>query len=52
MIAEVSNVDGVTVGLRPSSAGRTDAAIGAAYVFNNDRAPELFSHPLCDDSSD
>jgi hypothetical protein len=34
MIAEESNVDGITIGLRPSSAARTDAAIRAAYVFN------------------
>jgi hypothetical protein len=52
MIAEESNVDGVTIRLCPSSAGRTDAAIRAAYVFNNDRLPKPFSHPFCDDSSD
>jgi hypothetical protein len=30
MIAEESNVDGVTIGLCPSSTARTDAAIRAA----------------------
>jgi hypothetical protein len=52
MIAEGSNVDRVAIRLCPSGTGRTDAAIRAAYVFNNDRSPKLFSHPLCDDSSD
>src|SRR6516165_5193270 len=51
MIVEGSNVDGVTIRLCPSSAARTDAAIRAGYVFNNDRLPKPFSHPFCEDSS-
>ena len=52
MIAEESNVDRITIGLGPSSAARTEAAIRAADAFNNDRLPKRRSHPLCDDSSD
>jgi hypothetical protein len=41
MIAEESNVDGTAIGLCPSGATRPDAAIRAAYVFNNDTRRSL-----------
>src|SRR6516225_1584784 len=51
MTVDGSKFDRVTIRLCPSSAARTDAAIRAAYVFNNDRLPKPLSHPFCDDSS-
>jgi hypothetical protein len=35
VVFKESNVDGIAIGLCPSSAARTDAAIRAAYVFND-----------------
>src|ERR1700686_568086 len=50
VVSEKPYIDRIAIGLRPSGPAGTDAAVGAADIFDNDRLSERTSHPLGNDS--